>query len=90
MIRRISRTTTLIVLLLSLSGCSDECDTYRGEKTVVCLKCFPKSTIIVCVPCKKYDNTSYCRPHCEECGGHYIRKMTDKEINERKRMLGYR
>ena len=80
----------LICLSLCLIGCSKECETYRGEKYVKCLNCFPRATVIICIPCREHDNVEHCQPYCEECGGRNIVKMTQWEIDERKKKLGYK
>ncbi len=78
------------ILTLCLTGCGKRCETYEGERLAICMKCFPRSTVIICIPCRAEDNVEHCQPYCEECRGHNIVKMTQWELNERKRKLGYK
>ncbi len=80
---------TLLVLFCA-SGCGKPCETYSGEKYAKCVNCFPRATVIICDPCRAHDNVEHCHPYCEECGGHNIVKMTQWEINERKKKFGYK
>jgi len=68
-----------------LVGCGKECETYRGEKIPVCLNCFPRSTVIVCIPCRERDDVEHCNPYCEECGKHNVIRLTQAEVNARRK-----
>ena len=78
------------ILTLCLAGCGKKCETYEGERLAICMKCFPRSTVIICIPCRAEDNVEHCQPYCEECVGHNIVKMTQWELYERRRKLGYK
>ena len=86
------RLKTLVFVCLSfcLAGCGKKCETYSGESYAKCMKCFPQATVIICIPCREHDNVEHCRPYCEECGGRNIVKMTQWELNELKKKLGYK
>ncbi len=84
------RMLALICLAWGLMGCGKPCETYSGEEYAKCVNCFPRATVIICDPCRANDNVEYCQPYCEECGSRNIIKMTQWELNERKKKLGYK
>ena len=76
-------------LVLSFLGCGRRCETHGGEKFAVCMRCFPRSTVVVCIPCVETDKVEHCKPYCDECGSRNIVKMTQWEMIERRKKLGY-
>ena len=87
---RKQRLKAIVVICLSLwlAGCGKKCETYSGEAYAKCMKCFPRATVIICIPCRENDNVEHCRPYCEACGSRNIVKMTQWEIDEYKKKVG--
>ena len=79
------RLVVVCVGMAMLLGCGKKCETYSGEMFPVCMNCFPEATVIVCIPCRERDNVEHCKPYCEECGKRNIVRMTQAEINARRK-----
>ena len=78
----------LAIMVSLLVGCKKSCETHGHEYFSVCSCCFPKSTVVICIPCRETDNVEHCQPYCEECGSKRIIHMSPYELNQRKKKLG--